>query len=99
MKMTNYNNEREHDLCLIDLVRALDGASRLDIFRDAFRIEENLGPLRWSGRRRAFDVELEFANLSVAIELLRSKQRSTRMRAEDGARRGRQNASPSSEEK
>ena len=66
--MENYNNEREHDWCLIYLVRALDETDRLDIFRDAFRIEEDLGPLRWSGRRRAFDVELEFANLSVAIE-------------------------------
>ena len=66
--MENYNNEREHDLCLISLVGALDEAGQLDIFRDAFRIEEDLGPLRWSGRRRAFDVELEFANLSVAIE-------------------------------
>ncbi len=66
--MENYNNEQEHDWCLIYLVRALDETGRLDIFRDAFRIEEDLGPLRWSGRRRAFDVELEFANLSVAIE-------------------------------
>ena len=78
MKMTNYNNEREHDLCLIDLVRALDGASRLDIFRDAFRIEEDLGPLRWSERRRAFDVELEFANLSIAIE--------TKVHSDEGGR-------------
>ncbi len=67
--MENYNNEREHDLCLISLVGALDEADRLDIFRDAFGIEEDLGPLRWSRRRRAFDVELEFANLSVAIEI------------------------------
>ena len=66
--MENYNNEQEHDWCLISLVGVLDEADRLDIFRDAFRIEEGLGPLRWSGRRRAFDVELEFANLSVAIE-------------------------------
>ena len=66
--MENYNNEREHDWCLIYLVRTLDEAGRLDIFRDAFRIEEDLGPLKWSGRRIAFDVELKFANLSVAIE-------------------------------
>ena len=57
MKMTNYNKEREHDMCLISLVSALDEAGRLDIFRDAFRIEEDHGPLRWAGRRRAFDVE------------------------------------------
>ena len=62
--MENYNNEREHDWCLIYLVRALDKARRLDIFRDAFCIEEDLGPLKWSKRKRAFDVELEFANLS-----------------------------------
>lgn len=78
MKMTNYNNEREHDMCLISLVKALDGADRLDIFRDAFRIEEDLGPLRWSGRRRAFDVELKFANLSVAIE--------TKVHSDEGGR-------------
>ena len=66
--MENYNNEQEHDWCLISLVEALDEAARLDIFRDAFCIEGDLGPLRWAGRRKAFDVELEFANLSVAVE-------------------------------
>lgn len=76
--MENYNKEREHDLCLISLVGALDEAGRLDIFRDAFRIEEDLGPLRWSGRRRAFDVELEFANLSVAVE--------TKVHSDEGGR-------------
>ena len=76
--MENYNNEREHDWCLIYLVRALDKARRLDIFRDAFCIEEDLEPLKWSGRRRAFDVELEFANLSVAIE--------TKVHADEGGR-------------
>ena len=76
--MENYNNEREHDLCLISLVTVLDEAGRLDIFRNAFRIEEDLGPLRWSGRRRAFDVELEFTNLSVAIE--------TKVHSDEGGR-------------
>lgn len=76
--MENYNNEREHDWCLIYLVRALNKARRIDIFRDAFGIEEDLGPLKWSGRRRAFDVELEFANLSVAIE--------TKVHADEGGR-------------
>ena len=76
--MENYNNEREHDWCLIYLVRALDGEGRLDIFRDAFRIEEDLGPLRRSGCKRAFDVELEFANLSVAIE--------TKVHSDEGGR-------------
>ena len=64
----NYNNEREHDLCLISLVKALDKASRIDIFRDAFRIEEDLGPLAQAKRKRAFDVELQFVNLSIVIE-------------------------------
>ena len=74
----NYNIEREHDWCLICLVRALDKAGRLDILRDAFRIEENLGCLKWSGRRRAFDVELQFANLSVVIE--------TKVHSDEGGR-------------
>ena len=76
--MENYNNEREHDTCLISLVGALDEAGRLDIFRDAFRIEEDLGPLRCARHRRAFDVELEFANLSIAIE--------TKVHSDEGGR-------------
>ena len=76
--MENYNKEREHDQCLISLVGALDEAGRLDIFRDAFRIEEDLGPLKCARHRRAFDVELEFANLSVAIE--------TKVHADEGGR-------------
>ena len=78
MKMMNYNIEREHDWCLICLVNALDKAGRLDILRDAFRIEEDLGCLKWSGRRRKFDVELQFANLFVAIE--------TKVHSDEGGR-------------
>ncbi len=74
----NYNTEREHDRCLIDLVRTLDGAGRLDIFRDAFRIEEALGPLEESKHKKAFDVELKFAGLSVAIE--------TKVHSDEGGR-------------
>ena len=76
--MTNYNKERDHDLCLIYLVNALDKAGRLDILRDAFHIEEDLGCLKWAGRRKAFDVELQFANLSVAIE--------TKVHSDEGGR-------------
>ncbi len=76
--MENYNNEREHDMCLISLVGALDEAGRLDIFRDAFRIEEDLGPLKYALHRKAFDIELEFANLSVAIE--------TKVHSDEGGR-------------
>lgn len=76
--MENYNNEQEHDWCLICLVRALDETGRLDIFRDAFRIEEDLGPLRCARHRRASDVELEFANLSIAIE--------TKVHSDEGGR-------------
>ena len=64
----NYNVEREHDRCLISLVKELDIAGRLDIFKNSFRIDKDLGPLTWAGCRRAFDVELKFANLSVAVE-------------------------------
>ena len=68
MNSMNYNVEREHDLCLISLVKELNIAGRLDIFRDSFRIDKDLGRLTWAGHRQAFDVELNFANLSVAIE-------------------------------
>ena len=74
----NYNNEREHDLCLISLVKTLDKAGRIDIFRDAFRIEEDLGPLTQAGHKRAFDVELQFANLPIAIE--------TKVHSDEGGR-------------
>lgn len=67
-KITNYTIEKQHDWCLICLVRQLNEEDRLDIFRDNFGIEEDLGPLIWSGRRRPFDVELIFDNLSIAIE-------------------------------
>ena len=85
--MENYNNEREHDLCLISLVEALDEADRLDIFRDAFCIEGDLGPLRWAGAE-----EPSMWNWNSSIYLLRSKQRSTQMRTGDGRSSGRQNA-------
>ena len=77
-RITNYNNEREHDCCLISLVKELNKAGRLDIFREGFRIERDLGPLKWAVHRRDFDVELEFANLSVAIE--------TKVHSDEGGR-------------
>ena len=77
-RIMNYNIEKQHDWCLISLVRELDEAGRLDIFRDGFSIEKDLGPLRWSGCRRDFDVELEFANLAVAIE--------TKVHSDEGGR-------------
>ena len=64
----NYYVEREHDHCLISLVKEIDKAERLDIFKDSFYIDKDLGSLTWAGCRQAFDVELNFANLSVAIE-------------------------------
>ena len=52
--MENYNNEQEHDWCLISLVEALDEAARLDIFRDAF----------WH-RRRSWTIEVGRAQKSL----------------------------------
>ncbi len=43
-----------------------------------YKDNRDLGHLRWAGRRRDFDVELEFANLSVAIE--------TKVHADEGGR-------------
>ena len=67
-KITNYSIETQHDWCLISLVGKLDQAGRIDIFQNSFRIERDLGRLIWAGRRRAFDVELTFEDLSIAIE-------------------------------
>ena len=67
-KITNYSIETQHDWCLISLVGKLDQADRIDIFQNSFRIERDLGRLIWAGRRRAFDVELTFEDLSIAIE-------------------------------
>ena len=78
--MDNYSNERDHDMCLIDLVRALDKAERLDLLGRSFRIEGELGRLEWAGRRRDFDVEFQFSNLSVGIE--------TKVHSDEGGRWG-----------
>lgn len=64
----NYKKEIYHDNLLISLVEDLNTRGELDIVRQAFNIENNLGQLRLAKRRRDFDVELTFSNLSVVIE-------------------------------
>lgn len=64
----NYRVEREHDDRLIELVKALEAEGQLDLLQQGFGIEHDLGALVRARRRRAFDVELTFENLSVVIE-------------------------------
>lgn len=77
MKM-NYRNEREHDYLLIQLAKDLAAQNRLDILGRALRIDGGLGDLKRAQRRRPFDVELTFSNLSVVIE--------TKVDADEGGR-------------
>ena len=64
----NYRNEREHDYLLINLVEDLAARGQLDILGAALKIDSGLGNLERAQRRRPFDVELTFTNLSVVIE-------------------------------
>ena len=64
----HYRWEIEHEYLLIDLVTELDNKGRLDIVATAFGIEEPLERLVRAQRRRPFDVELTFPNLSIVIE-------------------------------
>lgn len=79
----NYKKEIYHDNLLISLVEDLNTRGELDIVRQAFNIENNLGQLRLAKRRRDFDVELTFSNLSVVIETKVDSD-------EDGRKNGRQ---------
>ena len=63
-----YKNEKDHDKCLISLVKDLDREGQLDIVRQEFQIENNLEQLTHAQRRNVFDVELTFSNVSVVIE-------------------------------
>lgn len=67
MKM-NYRVEREHDHRLIELVKALEAEGQRDLLQQGFGIERDPGALLGAWRRRPFDVELTFENLSVVIE-------------------------------
>ena len=74
----NYTHEKDHDKCLISLVKALDREGQLDIVRQEFQIENNLEQLKHAGSRRNFDVELTFSNVSVVIE--------TKVHSDEGGR-------------
>ena len=76
----NYRNEKEHDWLLIDLVEQLEKKGRLDIVAKAFDIEDRLERPVHAQRRRPFDVELTFPNLSIVIE--------TKVDADENGRRG-----------
>lgn len=64
----NYKDEKDHDKHLMSLVKDLATERQLDIVRQAFNIENNLEQLKRARRRKRFDVELTFSNLSVVIE-------------------------------
>ena len=66
--MANYRVERYHDEQLICLVRQLKKYDQLRILEEAFSIEDRLGELERAQRRRLFDVELTFSNLSIIVE-------------------------------
>ena len=74
----NYNDEKEHDRQLIALVEGLDSANRLDILKEAFRVEGKLGKLENAQHRKLFDVELRFSNLSLIVE--------TKVHSDEGGR-------------
>lgn len=74
----DYKKERDHDRLLISLVKDLAMMGQLDIVRQAFSIENNLGQRRRAKTCRDFDVELTFSNLSVVIE--------TKVDADEGGR-------------
>lgn len=62
-----YQIEKFHDQQLIDIVNELNNEGKLEIFSDSFDLP-NLGELVCAQRRRPFDVELSFENLSVIVE-------------------------------
>lgn len=64
----DYKHEKDHDKCLISLVKDLDRERQLDIVRRELDIENNLEQLKHAQRRKDFDVELTFSNVSVVIE-------------------------------
>lgn len=64
----DYKHEKDHDDLLISLVKNLNTRGQLDIVGQAFNIENNLEQLTHAQRRKVFDVELTFSNLSVVIE-------------------------------
>ena len=66
--MTNYRDEKYHDRQLICLVKQLSERDQLRILEGAFSIEDSLGELERAQRRRPFDVELTFSNLSIVVE-------------------------------
>ena len=66
--MTNYRDERYHDEQLICLVKQLNDKDQLHILEGAFSIEDSLGEFERAQRRKLFDVELTFSNLSIIVE-------------------------------
>ena len=78
--MVNYKDERYHDDLLIQLTKDLDELNRLDILSNVFYLGK-LGKLKHSRakRRKDFDVELTFSNLSMIIE--------TKVDSDEGGRR------------
>ncbi|WP_045217388.1 hypothetical protein [Desulfonatronovibrio magnus] len=63
----NYKNEQTHDWLLVWLVEDLDGIGKLDVVESAFGTPP-LGNLEHAQRRKPFDIELTFENLSVVVE-------------------------------
>lgn len=64
----NYRDEKEHDKLLIELIKSLNSIDQLQIFSKYFLKGTNTGKLVRARRRRDFDVELTFENLSCVIE-------------------------------
>ena len=63
----DYRIEKAHDEQLIEIVKRLNEVGNLSIFSTSFSLPD-LGNLIRAQRRRPFDIELSFENLSVVVE-------------------------------
>lgn len=63
----NYRDEQTHDWLLIGLAKDLNRINRVDLLSTAFGIGD-LGHLERAKRRKPFDVELTFSNISIVVE-------------------------------
>lgn len=64
----NFRNEREHDWLLISLVQELNEQNQLKVFSKHFLGGVQVNRLIRAQRRRPFDIEITFDNLSCIFE-------------------------------
>ena len=63
----DYRIEKAHDIQLIEIIERLNEVGSLSIFSTSFSLPD-LGNLTRAQRRKPFDIELSFENLSVVVE-------------------------------